>query len=82
MTTLPNCFACTHATILTLPDGRLDFSQKMCIANPPTPLLLPAGPNQIAIKAFWPVVTKEMVCHTFALSDNAIEEATEGAKPQ
>jgi len=46
-----------------MPDGRIDFNMKMCVAVPPTPVALPAAPGQMMIKAMFPVVDKTMVCH-------------------
>lgn len=78
-----DCLACLHTSPFTAPDGKIDFSKRICVRMPPTPVPLPAGPNQISLQSMYPVVARGMYCGCFEPKDAAepvVAEPEEGEK--
>lgn len=60
---MTDCLSCRHAAPAQGPDGRIDFTQKICVRMPPTLILLPTQvPGQVQLSAMFPTVGKGVVC--------------------
>ena len=75
MTAAPDCMLCAHSVAYRGPDGKVDFSKKICVRMPPTPVALPAGPNQMMIQPLNPIVGRGMLCGCFEPKDASDEVA-------
>ena len=63
---MTNCMRCSHAKSFALPDGRIDFSQKLCQEGPPTPTFVGMDPARgPVIQYLWPVVNERVRCDRF-----------------
>ena len=51
-----DCMSCAHTAPFQGPDGRIDFSKRVCVEGPPTPVALPAGPGQVQLVPMQPIV--------------------------
>lgn len=69
---MKDCLSCTHAAPATDPSGKIDFSKKVCVEGPPTPIPV-SGPNGPAIMAFFPVVGKGVLCSRHAPLAQALD---------
>lgn len=51
-----DCMNCSHTVPYKGPDGRLDFSRRVCVEGPGAMVALPAGPGQIQLVPMQPIV--------------------------
>lgn len=81
---MTDCLSCRHAVPARAPDGRINFSMKICIRMPPTPVVVPAAPGSVSIQPMFPVVGKGVFCgeHDPRLIGEEKEEKPEGQATQ
>lgn len=67
-----SCSTCTHSALGWDRDGKVNFKgPRICRRYPPTPMLLPAGPQgQPGVFALFPEIAPNQLCGEWAARDS------------